>query len=168
MIRHSETAKMSRTSSFFTLGGQLASSGGRTLISDSLKLQLYQHRGQLNLLEVEVYLKPPHLNIALWAMRGHWFAYQWSLYKKSKLEKWVSVVIPVILKIKGWWVKRVASNLPSTTDWNSWKPPPKNQSTLKKLSQLLPETSKPSTTRGWVSSSQMLKPSKLTLRHKSW
>ena len=66
MIRHSETAKMSRTSSFFTLGGQLASSGGRTLISDSLKLQLYQHRGQLNLLKVEVYLKPPHLNIALW------------------------------------------------------------------------------------------------------
>ena len=66
MIRHSETAKMSRTSSFFTLGGQLASSGGRTLISDSLKLQLYQHRGQLNLLKVEEYLKPPHLNIALW------------------------------------------------------------------------------------------------------
>ena len=68
MIRHSETAKMSRTSSFFTLGGQLASSGGRTLISDSLKLQLYQHRGQLNLLKVEVYLKPPNLNIALWVM----------------------------------------------------------------------------------------------------
>ena len=38
----------------------------RTLFSDSLKLQLYQHRGQLNLLKVEVYLKPPHLNIALW------------------------------------------------------------------------------------------------------
>ena len=59
---------MSRTSSFFTLGGQLASSGGQTLISDSLKLQLYQHRGQLNLLKVEVYLKPPHLNIALWGV----------------------------------------------------------------------------------------------------
>ena len=59
---------MSRTSSFFTLGGQLASSGGRTLISDSLKLQLYQHRGQLNLLKVEVYLKPPNLNIALWVV----------------------------------------------------------------------------------------------------
>ena len=68
MIRHSETAKMSRTSSFFILGGQLASSGGRTLISDSLKLQLYQHRGQLNLLKVELYLKPPHLNIALWEL----------------------------------------------------------------------------------------------------
>ena len=68
MIRHSETAKMSRTSSFFTLGGQLASSGGRTVISDSLKLQLYQHRGQLNLLKVEVYLKPPHLYIALWEL----------------------------------------------------------------------------------------------------
>ena len=58
---------MSRTSSFFILGGQLASSGGQTLFSDSLKLQLYQHKGQLNLLKVEVYLKPPHLNIALWA-----------------------------------------------------------------------------------------------------
>ena len=57
---------MSRTSSFFILGGQLASSGGQTLFSDSLKLQLYQHRGQLNLLKVEVYLKPPHLNVALW------------------------------------------------------------------------------------------------------
>ena len=57
---------MSRTSSFFTLGGQLASSGGRTLISDSPKLQLYQHRDQLNLHKVEVYLKPPHLNITLW------------------------------------------------------------------------------------------------------
>ena len=67
MIRHSEPAKMSRNTSLFILGGQLASSGGRTLISDSLKLQLYQHRGQLNLLKVEVYLKPPHLNIALWA-----------------------------------------------------------------------------------------------------
>ena len=66
MIRHSETAKMSRTSSFLIQGGQLSSSGGRTLFSDSLKLQLYQHRGQLNLLKVEVYLKPPHLNIALW------------------------------------------------------------------------------------------------------
>ena len=39
------------------------------MISDSLKLQLYQHRGQLNLLKVEVYFKPPHLNIALW---GEW------------------------------------------------------------------------------------------------
>ena len=66
MIRHSETAKMSKALSFFILGGQLASSGGQTLFSDSLKLQLYQHRGQLNLLKVEVYLKPPHLNIALW------------------------------------------------------------------------------------------------------
>jgi len=66
MIRHSETAKMSRTLYFFILGGQLASSGGQTLFSDSLKLQLYQHRGQLNLLKVEVYLKPPNLNIALW------------------------------------------------------------------------------------------------------
>ena len=37
------------------------------MFSDYLKLQLYQHRGQLNLLKVEVYLKPPHLNIALWA-----------------------------------------------------------------------------------------------------
>ena len=71
MIRHSETAKMSRTSYFFILGGQLASSGGQTLFSDSLKLQLYQHRGQLNLLKVEVYLKPPHLNIALWYMGGN-------------------------------------------------------------------------------------------------
>ena len=57
---------MSSTSSFFILGAQLASSGGRTLFSDSLKLQLYQHRGQLNLLKVELYLKPPNLNIALW------------------------------------------------------------------------------------------------------
>jgi hypothetical protein len=31
-----------------------------------IKLQLYQHRDQLILLKVEVYLKPPHLNIALW------------------------------------------------------------------------------------------------------
>ena len=69
MIRHSETAKMSRTSSFFALGGQLASSGGQTLISDSLKLQLNQHRGQLNLLKVEVYFKPPYLNIALWVIQ---------------------------------------------------------------------------------------------------
>ena len=68
MIQHSETAKMSITLSFFIVGGQLASSGGQTLFSDSLKLQLYQHRGQLNLLKVEVYLKPPHLNIALWAL----------------------------------------------------------------------------------------------------
>ena len=68
MIRHSETVKMSRTLSFFILGGQLASSGGQTLFSDSLKLQLYQHRGQLNLLKVEVYLKPPHLNVALWGL----------------------------------------------------------------------------------------------------
>jgi len=60
---------MSRTLYFFILGGQLASSGGQTLFSDSLKLQLYQHRGQLNLLKVEVYLKPPHLNIALWELR---------------------------------------------------------------------------------------------------
>ena len=67
MIRHSETAKMSKTLCFFILGGQLAGSGGRTLFSDSLKLQLYQHRDQLILLKVEVYLKPPHLNIALWA-----------------------------------------------------------------------------------------------------
>ena len=66
MIRHSETAKMSKTLCFFILGGQLAGSGGRTLFSDSLKLQLYQHRDQLILLKVEVYLKPPHLNIALW------------------------------------------------------------------------------------------------------
>ena len=68
MIRHSETAKMSKTLCFFILGGQLAGSGGRTLFSDSLKLQLYQHRDQLILLKVEVYLKPPHLNIALWAV----------------------------------------------------------------------------------------------------
>ena len=66
MIRHSETAKMSKTLCFFILGGQLAGSGGRTLFSDSLKLQLYQHRDQLILLKVEVYLKPPHSNIALW------------------------------------------------------------------------------------------------------
>ena len=66
MIWHSETAKMSKTLCFFILGGQLAGSGGRTLFSDSLKLQLYQHRDQLILLKVEVYLKPPHLNIALW------------------------------------------------------------------------------------------------------
>ena len=66
MIRHSETAKMSKTLCFFILGGQLAGSGGQTLFSDSLKLQLYQHRDQLILLKVEVYLKPPHLNIALW------------------------------------------------------------------------------------------------------
>ena len=59
---------MSRTSYFFILGGQLASSGGQTLFSDSLKLQLYQHRSQLNLLNVEVYVKPPHLNIALWGI----------------------------------------------------------------------------------------------------
>ena len=68
MIRHCETSKISRTSCFFILGGQLASSGDITLFSDSLKLQLYQHRGQLNLLKLEVYLKPPHLNIALWAL----------------------------------------------------------------------------------------------------
>ena len=67
MIRHSETAKMSRTLSFFIQGGQLASSGGQTLFSGTLKFQLYQYRGQPNLLKVEVYLKPPHLNIALWA-----------------------------------------------------------------------------------------------------
>ena len=66
MIRHSETAKMSKTSCFFILGGQLASSGGGTLFSDSLKLQPYQHKGQLNLLKVEVYLNSPHLNITLW------------------------------------------------------------------------------------------------------
>ena len=86
MIRHSETAKMSRTSSFSILGGQLASPGGRTLFSDSLKLLLYQHRSQLNLLKVEAYLKPPHLNIALWAFQIAWkgpqmdliaFAFQW-------------------------------------------------------------------------------------------
>ena len=90
MILQSKTAKMSRTSSFFTLGGQLASSGGQTLFSDSLKLQLYQHRGQLNLLKVEAYLKPPHLNIALWDCGGNWtifYAFELEPPKNKKRER---------------------------------------------------------------------------------
>ena len=85
MIRHSETVKMSTTLSFFILGGQLVSSGGQTLFSDSLKLQLYQHRGQLNLLKVEVYLKPPNLNIALWDTGDKPFSCSQCDYKFTQL-----------------------------------------------------------------------------------
>ena len=106
MIRHSETVKMSRTLSFFILGGQLVSSGGQTLFSDSLKLQLYQHRSQLNLLKVEVYLKPPHLNAALWAAgtyvtRAATFSYTSTLFAihKENSPSWVSPPFGRIFKL---------------------------------------------------------------------
>ena len=43
------------------------------MFSDSLKLQLYQHRGQLNLLKIEACLEPPHLNIAVWCIEGFYY-----------------------------------------------------------------------------------------------
>ena len=43
-IWHSETTKMSWSWCLFILGGRLVNFGGKTLFSDTLKLQLYQPR----------------------------------------------------------------------------------------------------------------------------
>ena len=57
------------------------------MFSDSLKLQLYQHRGQLNLLKVEVYLKPPHLNVALWEIDRSGNGNLRDLFKMYRIER---------------------------------------------------------------------------------